>query len=41
MDIAKRREDARLKLAEVQAPAYVDSLVGMTGAEPAIPRPPA
>jgi hypothetical protein len=41
MDIAKRLEDARLKLAEVQAPAYVDSLVGMTGAEPAIPRPPA
>jgi hypothetical protein len=30
-------EHARARLAEVQAPGYVDSLVGMTGAEAAIP----
>ena len=39
MDIAKRLEDARVKLAEVRSPSYVDSLIGMTGVEPAIPEP--
>jgi len=36
MGIARRLQDAQVKLAEVQAPAYVESLVGMTGAEPAV-----
>jgi hypothetical protein len=37
LDLATRLEHARARLAEVQAPGYVDSLVGMTGAEAAIP----
>ena len=39
MGLAARLGDARTKLAEVHAPGYSDSLVGMTGAEPAIPDP--
>ena len=39
MGLAARLGDARTKLAEVHAPGYIDSLVGMTGAEPAIPEP--
>jgi phosphoenolpyruvate carboxykinase (diphosphate) len=39
MGIAQRLEAARTKLAEVHAPDYVERLVGMTGAEPAVPEP--
>jgi hypothetical protein len=41
MGLPVRLEHARAKLAEVHAPDYVDSLIGMTGAESAIPEPPA
>ena len=41
MGLPARLEQARAKLAEVHAPGYVDSLIGMTGAEPAVPEPPA
>ena len=41
LDLATRLEHARARLAEVQALGYVDSLVGMTGAEAAIPYAPA
>lgn len=40
LGIADRLEAARARLAEVHAPGYVDSLIGTTGAEPAIPEPP-
>jgi hypothetical protein len=37
MGIAQRLEDARAKLAGVTSAGYVESLLGMTGAEPAVP----
>ena len=37
MGIAQRLEDARAKLAGVNSAGYVEGLVGMTGAEPAVP----
>ena len=39
MGIAQRLEAARAKLDEVHAADYVERLVGMTGAEPAVPEP--
>jgi hypothetical protein len=39
MGIADRLESARAELAAVHAVGYLDSLTGMTGAEPAIPEP--
>lgn len=40
MGLTSRLENVRAKLAEVRSAGYVESLVGMTGAEPAIPQPP-
>ena len=37
--IAKRLEGAQAKLAEVHAPDYAGRLIGMTGADPAVPEP--
>jgi len=37
MGIAQRLDDARGKLAGVNSAGYVESLVGMTGAEPSVP----
>jgi hypothetical protein len=37
MGIVQRLNDARAKLAEVNLAGYVERLVGMTGAEPAVP----
>jgi hypothetical protein len=37
MGLAQRINDARAKLAEVNSAGYVERLVGMTGAEPAVP----
>lgn len=37
LGVPVRLEQARARLAAVRAPGYADSLVGMTGAEPAIP----
>ena len=37
LGLAERLEHARARLAAVQDPGYVESLVGMTGAEPAVP----
>jgi hypothetical protein len=37
MGLAQRLNDARAKLAEVNSAGYVERLVGMTGAEPAVP----
>ncbi len=37
MGIAQRLDDARGKLAEVNSAGHVERLVGMTGAEPAVP----
>ena len=37
MGVAQRLDDARAKLAEVNSAGYVERLVGMTGAEPAVP----
>ena len=37
MGIAQRLDDARAKLAGVNSAGYVESLVGTTGAEPAVP----
>jgi hypothetical protein len=37
MGIAQRLDDARAKLAGVNSAGYVESLVGMTGAEPSVP----
>jgi selenocysteine lyase/cysteine desulfurase len=37
MGVAQRLDDARAKLAGVNSAGYVESLVGTTGAEPAVP----
>ena len=39
MGLAARLENVRAKLAEVHAAGYADSLIGTTGAEPAVPEP--
>lgn len=39
MGLASRLESVRAKLAEVHGAGYLESLAGMTGAEPAVPEP--
>jgi hypothetical protein len=39
LNLSERLDNARRKLAEVNTPDYLESLIGMTGAEPSIPAP--
>jgi hypothetical protein len=39
LNLGERLDNARRKLAEVNTPDYLESLIGMTGAEPSIPAP--
>ena len=39
LNLSERLDNARRKLAEVNRPDYLESLIGMTGAEPSIPAP--
>jgi hypothetical protein len=39
LNLGERLDNALRKLAEVSSPDYLESLIGMTGAEPSIPAP--